>query len=76
MIREFRPKGEWVRHHPTARRIASDLLKFPELANLRTRRLLADIRVRYGVGTTTALTALRMWRAAMVASWGEPREAA
>lgn len=62
VIREYRPKGDWQRHHPTAKRIASDLSRFPALAALRPRRLVADICDRYQVGETTAKVALREFR--------------
>jgi hypothetical protein len=67
VIREYRPKGDWRRHHPTAKRIASDLRRYPSLAALRTRRLVADICERYRVGVTTASVAIREFRRGLAA---------
>lgn len=64
MIRVYRPVGDWQRHYPTARSIAAELARWPGLASLRYRRLLADIRERFGVSTTTAAVAIRLWRQA------------
>jgi hypothetical protein len=56
--------GDWHRYHPQAHRIADELLAQRDLLNLRTRRLAADIRARFGVGDCTARTAVAIARKA------------
>jgi hypothetical protein len=58
MIRTIAPLYE--RQHPTARRIAAQLPA--PLLSLRTRRLVADIRERFGCGNCTARTAVALAR--------------
>jgi hypothetical protein len=50
-----------LRRHPTAHRIAADMLACGVM-DLRTRRLQADILQRYGVGVCTARTAVAIAR--------------
>lgn len=50
-----------LRHHPTAHRIAADMLACGVMG-LRTRRLQQDIQLRYGVGVCTARTAVAIAR--------------
>lgn len=54
----------YERRHPQAHRIASDLMTFRDVLNLRTRRLQRDIQQRYGVGHCTARTAIAIARKA------------
>lgn len=58
----FKRRRAWVRHHPAANTIAAAVLTAPELLNLRTRRLVADIRERFHVGGCTARTAVAIAR--------------
>jgi hypothetical protein len=62
--RVFKPLYAGIRRHPTAHRIARELLSAPALLALRTRRLEADIRARFGVGACTARTAVSIARSA------------
>lgn len=64
MIRFIPPLHDWKRHHPTDKRIAAALLESPDLLNLRTRLLEADIRRRFGVAPCTARNAVSMARKA------------
>lgn len=59
MIRVYPPKGDWKRHHPTAKRIAAVLRLYPELSALRYRCRVSDVCERFGVSKTTAKVALR-----------------
>lgn len=56
------PLHDWRRHHPTARRIARQMAGFPELAALRYRTLIRDVREKFGVGVNTASVAVRLFR--------------
>lgn len=56
------PKADWRRSHPLACRIAAELARWPALAALRYSRLIADVRERFRVGTTTAAVAVRIFR--------------
>lgn len=58
----FQPRPSRGRQHPTARAIADALLVEPALLNLRTRRLIPDIRQRFHVGRCTARTAIAIAR--------------
>lgn len=56
--------GDWHRHYPTAKRIAASLLADRAVLNLRTRRLEADVRARFGVAPQTARYAVSLARRA------------
>ena len=56
--------GDWHRYYPTAKRIAASLLSEPAVLNLRTRRLEADVRERFGVAPQTARFAVSLARKA------------
>lgn len=56
------PLHDWHRYYPTARRIAGELLRHRDVLNLRTRRLQADIRHRFGVCDGTARCAIAIAR--------------
>jgi hypothetical protein len=59
-----KPLHDWRRHHPTARRIAADMLACRDVLNLRTRRLVRDIQQRDKVAICTARTAVAIARKA------------
>lgn len=61
MIR-IRGRRDWIRHHPLAKRIAADLLRFDGLLNLRTRLLQRDVMAVHGVSQSTAAHAVAMAR--------------
>lgn len=58
------PLHDWHRHHPTAHRIAVHLLTCRDVLNLRSRRLVRDVRDRFGVGDSTARIAIELARRA------------
>lgn len=58
----FQPRPSYGRQHPTAKAIAAALLVEPALLNLRTRRLIPDIRQRCHVGRCTARIAIALAR--------------
>ena len=58
-----RPKGLNIRRYPTAKRIAAAMLQDPDLLRLRTRRLQADARARFGCSESTARMAVAFARA-------------
>lgn len=61
--RNYRPKGDWQRHHPTARAIADRLLQHREMLRLSTRQLIRDITTTHRVGASTAARAVGFARA-------------
>jgi hypothetical protein len=61
--RTRRPKGDWQRHHPTARAIAARLLQHRDVLRLSTRLLIRDITTTHRVGATTARLAVGFARA-------------
>lgn len=60
MRKDIPPRGDWVRHHPLASRIAAELPR--ALLRLTFTTLREDIRARYRCGTNTASTAIRIAR--------------
>lgn len=62
--RSYRPKGDWQRHHPTARAIADRLLQHRDMLRLSTGRLIRDITTTHRVGASTAARAVGFARAA------------
>lgn len=56
------PLHDWRRHYPTASAIAQTLLAHDGILSIRTRRLLPDIRNRFGVSTSTAMRAVAIAR--------------
>ena len=55
-------KGDWHRHHPTASRIALDLLHHRALLNLRPACLVRDVMEVHHVSQCTARIAVAMAR--------------
>lgn len=64
MRRDIAPLHDWHRHHPEASRIAGELLACRAVLNLRTRRLVSDVRTRFHVARCTAVTAVAIARRA------------
>lgn len=62
MTHAIRPLHDWHRHHPTAQRIARELLAHRHALNLRTRTLAGDVRQRFGIATCTAMRAIAIAR--------------
>jgi hypothetical protein len=54
--------GDWHRYHPTANRIARELLRERALLNLRTGRLVRDVMAARRVGACTARIAVALAR--------------
>jgi hypothetical protein len=63
-VRTIPPKGDWKRHHPTARAIADRLLQHRDVLRLSTGLLVQDITTTHRVGVTTAARAVGIARAA------------
>lgn len=61
--RTHRPKGDWKRHHPTARAIAARLLQHRDVLRLSTGLLIRDITTTHRVAATTARLAVSFARA-------------
>lgn len=65
--RPKRSKRPWfVRNHPQANRIASELLRHREVMNLRTRLLLTDVKQRFDCSDWLARTAIAIARKSTV----------
>jgi hypothetical protein len=47
---------------PTHERIAAELVRHPAILSLRTRRLEADVRALFGIGGSTARSAIAIAR--------------
>ena len=62
VIRIVPPRHTSQRHHPSAQAIATALTADPALLDLRTRRLVPDIRQRFHVGDCTARIAVAIAR--------------
>lgn len=65
MIRTIAPLHDWRRHEPTARAIAAELAAQPALLALRSRRLVADVRARFGVSPAVGYRAIGLARRAV-----------